>query len=765
MYPPVEPTNSPQTEDAADAPPPGPFDAYEFVSNDAMPHARILANAPHDGAPVHVPYELGFLAYIRGFHRGNVGSPDHPRFEANYANTHRLFIELMTALPEILAVAVFSTVEIFAVGYERLMATLQAATLRPQSSVPAWTIPRRTDPTEDPEYDSDNDHIPNIRLVQSGRIGRPVHLVTLRNVEPLIDLYAVLGIPLSYPIQNFMANIFATCRCILKFPTPKYQSTTISTLPFELVSMITSHLPRPDVAKLASTSSTLRSSILPTMLRRAVFTMRVNEEAIRAKRRIGLNERAALVSATYDAVCDFRRSVSDFIDHRDYTAHVREADVVNQWIDLYPGYHRSAPPSLLNSSIYAMAFAAICDLLSKTRIRNLRVRGFGITYHVLDSICRMGTISAARFDRCFPVVATKGGYDISHDLLRIVRTGIASAHAIRNLDATMWSVTQLTLGFGIEHGTWDRNWNLISLCPMLRSLHCYKSDARGAFNFPPAGMYPTVNLANIVDLIFDNCSSRMSGLIDCSVVSTFLTGRWERLKIRGAIAIQEHDARLLASYLEEHQPNLRVLVLEGVRKVPVSLLETLAVSCPKLVALGLSRRDRDTSPYDNCCLWDAPIQAYAAVLCQFDFIEHFTGNFLWQPSDEDLDRPHTYPIVDAPSIVLHEQRAESSADGDIVSDDLISDPSPWDHGVARIHSNLHSHMRWSPITLTYVFQEKARTLKSLAVKSEYYEFRVRVWEGYNGRVFFDDVHDPEDDPDHQSWNPRTGTSWWAQGTE
>ncbi|KZV94298.1 hypothetical protein EXIGLDRAFT_708969 [Exidia glandulosa HHB12029] len=722
-----------------------PTPLHDFVSNRTFPHARVLDNPPYR---------------VKEDVVANSGRPDLPRFEEAYDGVMKKFTKLLIGIAALLTVTIFTPVNdnlLNQMPHVIRPASRTYPSTQSASGTSRWTISDRDNPLDDPDDDSDAECDLNDQLVRSGATGRQVHAVTLRDTISLAELYDAQEIYGEYNAQNLLARIssrrpehvvVAACRSVMKRPAPTFQKRMLEDMPTEIVMMVTEYLPREDQINLSSTSRAMRDMCTAT------FTMRVTIGRLAERRTRGVPDSTSILCTTSEACCQLVQSLNDFMSNTVYVANVRNVVIINQWIDIYPGFHDFNPPSALNASMFDPVFNAVCSLLASIRVVSIRMRGLGITYQMMDHIRQSATLKSLHLDRCVPVFARLGGIDAEFDRLRATRVPSYTALSHTHLDATMCTITRLTIGFGLEVYAHSLNWNVVRLCSGLRSLYCYSSDSSGGFAFPSRGLDSLLHLAALEDLIFENCTPALGRLIDCSASrqhnadDSTIPGAWRRLKLRTSLPIRASDFQRLVAYIGQYQQDLGVLVVEGLRYVPPSAVEALAVACPKLRAVGITKRKRETSMNNNCCTWDAPIQAYTGAFGRFLYLEHLTTNFLWI-------------VEEAPAINDH-QHADPDDVYTLTDEHPVQDTYDYratDARLYRVGTDVDTHVSWSPINIAYNFHVATPSLRSLAVKSEFYECRVEIYTDVDLDTHFTLVDNPEDDPVHHEWNPPIGVPW------
>ncbi|KZV94303.1 hypothetical protein EXIGLDRAFT_708974 [Exidia glandulosa HHB12029] len=747
-------------------------DVYGFVADRNLWHRTLLINGPHADHTASDPPELRIIEHMRGYFRGRSTRPDLPRFAATYAAASEDFLRVLSLARPIIAGAAFQPVQELVVSHA--IRTMRYRSRTRSHSTSQWEIPIRDDPFQDWDADSDDDDDSNMPLIANRDIGSPVNAVFMRRDIHWVQFIDATGV------------LDAGCRTILKYrEVTRFQTIVLASIPPEMIVMIASYLEPEDVISLCWSSSSIRLACLPVKNRKASFVLRVSEPAIRLLTLIHVPTDQILTTCLQYSLHDLLRNMTTCAETPSSAKHIRDLAIVNRYIDIYPAYPESNPPSLLNEVMYRTLYDGICSFIAATRLSHVRFCGVGISYEIMDAIRRADTIKSLTLDRCVPVIANVGGIDIGYHTMRLSRVSPHSAYSEFRLDATMASITTLAIGFGVDQSSHNRNWNVVALCVGLKRLHCYASGSYEGFHFPPRELYSTLHFEYLEDIMLEGCSPSISRFVDCarahrdSLVHGSVRGCWSRLKIRTILPIDDDDARCLIKYISERQPNLSVLVLEGLRNVPLATVQALALACEQLYALAIARRERNSSTLNHCCLWDAPVQAYAGIISQFDKLEHFTGNFMWFPDDDYLEifgeqgypPPlfSTVPTVDTsddestddyaanPAIDLFDEEDRRLLK-EIVSDSLAGDPAPWSDEL-RLYDYNGAHLRWSPINLAYNFTNGSLSLRSIAVKSEFYEFRaVARFPPHDDPVFIL-VPDAANDPEHLHWNPPTHQMW------
>ncbi|KZV90028.1 hypothetical protein EXIGLDRAFT_771231 [Exidia glandulosa HHB12029] len=738
-----------------------PLTAYEAVTDHRRIHSMLLSNGPHKGTGIRRDDGLQFLERIREYYRKRAASPDDGRFEMPFTLWIAKFMFMLGPLGELLRHVRFALDQDAVASYGP----------RDPDMSPVWHDPLR--PGE-PDWDSDDDFEANDALVQDGRIGADVYTYSMDDERVLYETYDKIGLYGVYPLQDFLSRIYRTFRSIIKHGEPKFQRILITTMPFELNDMIVGYLGKKDRQSLGLTSSFFRDLCAATTQEGAKFVQRHDHSVVRTGIQAGLPESQSVYHSMLASVASLVESIDRFLANSGYLGNLRYASFVNQWIDLFPGFIREPTASLLDMSVYRPLSEALALLLVSSNLRSLDLRGFGLTYEILDGIASSSTLRKLHIDRCFPVIAHKEGMVYVHMRKRVIpHQGTVMVERTR-LHASFVSLATLSIGFGPEYDVAQRNWNIVSLCPSLEDLYCYSSHLDRAYEYPSPMLWPSVNLARLKRVNLEGCSSAFSMFIaGCrkGAERTDTKGGWERLKLRTYLPISNEDFGPLMDYIALYQPDLRVLILEGLRVLPAHTITVIAKACPSLDCLAVSRRARDNSLVNDVCLWDERIEAYASAVSNFASLRHLTVNMLWfphpmispatspLPSPLPTDPDHEYSTIDLDAAyALHSQPTYNVT----IDPDLLEDVPTWYDSVLRPPPiRIIDHRRWDPINMAYEFQHATPTLRSFAIRGETTHVRTVIESDDYGRDSgaFIIVEDPQNDLFHNSWNPPYGSTW------
>ncbi|KZV77980.1 hypothetical protein EXIGLDRAFT_784465, partial [Exidia glandulosa HHB12029] len=319
---------------------------YRFITHPDAPNKRLLERPPHKGDMLEETPELCFLEHIRAIHRGVAGVPyfarciEASRHRTALAVTHesvQTYIDLvvrlgviLSALPALLNKSYLSRDAAAEYLYDFESVTAD----RPAEETSTGD---RDVPDYDPDADSDAEG-ENFALAENAVVGQHVHKVTVRDSQTIIDFYEAADVFAAYPIQNFLARIFATLRCIIKHPTPTFQKYRLDTLATEIIDMIASYLCRDDQMNLGLTSKIMRGVCKRRTQRRATFVMWTCDETIKANRRKGMSTANAFLHALSESCADLVASINNWLVWDSYRHNVRELEVVNHWVVMTPGY-------------------------------------------------------------------------------------------------------------------------------------------------------------------------------------------------------------------------------------------------------------------------------------------------------------------------------------------------------------------------------------------------------------------------------------------
>lgn len=428
---------------------------------------------------------------------------------------------------------------------------------------------------------------------------------------------------------------------------------------------------------------------------------------------------------------DAVRSIATFMDSPQSCANARELVFDNEWQRMFPVHSVSNPPSPLTVSIFEPLYVAIEAVINRTpRVTHLRFSNLGITSDMFSCMSVHPSVRSLSLECCFPVMPRLDGLTFY-------------------AEATLYNVTYLALGFGLQSQTYVPMWLVISMCPQLRWLYAYTAANGITLCYPMPVVQRTIPYIHTVEhMHFQGTTSFVSGLVQWMMTaaqSLHVPSRLVKLKIHAVAGMFEEDVEWLIDTLAGYHPRTRVLVLEGLEVSSPSLMHRIALALPDLESLTLMRRASESQRCNRLCTWPDPIHEYAEQLRALRKLRHFEANFQWSPYTYSPSSIRQFATLDDPTAsAMHAHRLESiEGDDDSADEWLAQDPDLMDDG----------------LSVAMPFANACQKLESFAVRADSIAFSCRIRRDCHGSYVFFDVRNYEQECGFENWNPRGSETW------
>lgn len=239
--------------------------------------------------------------------------------------------------------------------------------------------------------------------------------------------------------------------------------------------------------------------------------------------------------------------------------------------------------------------AALEDVVRKASLRALSLREVHIRPHLIKAIAASKMLRRLELKHC----TTNLGLDTPGQ------------------PTDPLSITSLSMIYG--EGSTTSMTSVLPLCPALCSLLL----AGSLEDVPEAD----TTLPNLQYFNVDDIPPNIGLLLHWSKL--YSNSNLTRLKIATSSGIPQEQLQLLLSLFTNLKDTLRVLVLDGLLRISVDFVESLATSVPYLRGLTLLGRENINERRGRLVDWPQPIHMYAGPLSQLLHLEHFGANFRW----------------------------------------------------------------------------------------------------------------------------------------
>lgn len=402
---------------------------------------------------------------------------------------------------------------------------------------------------------------------------------------------------------------------------------------------------------------------------------------------------------------------------------LREVTFANEWeFLLHTEPSLVLPPPGVRAGDLLPLLRNARQIITRSLVVHVRFLDFILSPTLFQDMGAHHTLRAATIDGCF-----------CPDFL--IRSTAADRRA--------WSMTGLTylaLGFGRQqHATWM----IVSLCPNIRHLYAYATSNDITVDFPWNGLYSLAVVHRLHTLHIDDAEPCLGGLVDWLVTaadSTLDAGSLKRFKLRVKGSVCLPDTVWLLQALYSSHALLEVLVLDGVQRMPATLLRLLGERLPNLQCLRIARRGGEFCARYGFSTWEDPLHEYARSLAALTHLRHFEANFRWLS--------HTYSPATIDSLLSGSRAPQDVPENDTDCDDTDS--------CAHGHSD---DCMADGASLVLPFAAYCTALQSFAVNADVASFSCTIQRTGREAYRIIDVRDHPHLYLNERWNPPQGQTW------
>ncbi|EJD54895.1 hypothetical protein AURDEDRAFT_119242 [Auricularia subglabra TFB-10046 SS5] len=284
------------------------------------------------------------------------------------------------------------------------------------------------------------------------------------------------------------------------------------------------------------------------------------------------------------------------------------------WAKLWPGYlcKFMILPHALDTEIFEPFYnAAIALIAYMPAISHLRFSSLALTRRFIAHIAGNPHISRLTLER----------YEEIHSLLEIP----INLRCLNN-------ITYLGIGFHGDSDMVRHQWILMSTCPRVRQLFAYSVDLHQTFiDYPEE--WASLHHIHDVKVLHIHGSTRMISWLaywlTTAAAHRRVPGSLQKLKVHSSQGMFRSGLQRLIDVLAEHHPNLRVLVIEGLASVPLTLISAIHQQLPNLESLSLVRRASNRQQSNKLSEWDEVVYKYAQALEGHKSLRHLELNMHW----------------------------------------------------------------------------------------------------------------------------------------
>ncbi|KZV81004.1 hypothetical protein EXIGLDRAFT_780268 [Exidia glandulosa HHB12029] len=454
----------------------------------------------------------------------------------------------------------------------------------------------------------------------------------ITNAQVWLDFRRKWKMPREVPDYEDLQGWYSRTLSVIKqHPTPKIQKLYLHDLPPEVVSAVFSHMIIEEARVLSATNRYLRE---------------VGLAHIFSSRRIVMRQPA-----------DWWKSVKDLEEQDDMTATVRtimtqtrdesikearfllsRPDICAKITSLVMGVvwvNTFAPTRILGQSIPpptdAAMFGPLFDVFAEF-LHSVTIEYLKLTQVVIDRRFATELLAQPKLSR-LDIALCRTSEDFQEFIL-------AAPEGFLQTNITYLSLTMTagTLGDGDpdeeDDNPQETAWGLVALCPQLRLLHLYNIAPKNPVNMPSRDIWPSLlgPLGNVERLHLDGIEWDLTDL--CELLQQVVERgplRLTHLKIHSAWSVPPAMIIQLFIILKAGNAPLRVLSLDGLHPLPITIFRRLAHLFPDLEALSLVKRDNDRQNDSKPCRWDLPLYEYAVPLRGLAKLRYFGANFYWDP--------------------------------------------------------------------------------------------------------------------------------------